>query len=41
MEHYLKTLESLAGQKLIRIRSKLDINLVRNDFKKLIKELIK
>jgi hypothetical protein len=31
---------SLAGQKLIRIRSKLDINLVRNDFKKLIKELI-
>jgi len=32
---------SLAGQKLIRIRSKIDANLVRNDFKKLIKELIK
>ena len=32
---------SLAGQKLIRIRSKLNTNLVRNDFKKLIKELIK
>ena len=31
---------SLAGQKLIRIRSKLDKNLVRNDFKRLIKELI-